>query len=829
MQLTLRFFYLFIVISSFANAQIRGLITDEINRPMPFVNIYIENSYIGTTSNDKGQYELQLKPGKYTVVYQSIGFKTQKKEITLGSAAVVIDVRMVEEQYQLQEVVVNANENPAHPIIRQAIANRKKNRDKIQRYTSDFYSKGKFKLKNLPKKFMGVEVDADEMLLDSTRSGIIYLSETVSKITFERPNKLKEHIVASKISGDNNGFSFNTALNANFEFYENTIDFGIPMVSPIADQAFGTYAYTLEGTFYDDYGHLINKIKIKPKRTQDPAYDGHIYIIEDSWEIYAVDFQWPGARMRQDLVNEMRLTQNYSYNPTNQLWSKSTQSLQIDAGMFGIGFEGAFTYVFSNYDFPAQFEKKTFGREVVSFAQEANKKDSLYWQNFRPVPLAQDELIDYKRKDSVEVLRSSKTYLDSIDRKSNKFKWTSPIKGYTYRNSYQKTSFTYDGFFKLPMFNTVQGWTTSTGFSARFRENDDRRAYTSVSASIQYGFADERVRPTAQITRRFAGINNAFLRVSGGNTVAQFNASNPITPLVNSISSLVFRDNYMKLYEKNYAQLSYQQEAFNGLYFWSSLEWAERNPLFNETDFSWRKADKAYTSNHPLLPEAFDAALPNSERLMTFRLTGRFRFAQKYISRPDGKFNIRDDRYPTLYVNYTKGFGGSDKALHYDYVNARAYYDKTFGNKGTLYLNTSAGMFFNNDQMSFVDFKHFNGNQTQVNNGGTNVNSFLLLPYYMLSTTENYMESHAEHHFNGFIMNRLPLLKHLKSTLVIGHHIAAIEGQAPYQEFSVGLDRLGFGKFKVFRIDYVRSYQGTNFNTDGIMFGLKFLDVLNRF
>ncbi|MDV7392854.1 DUF5686 family protein, partial [Arthrospira platensis SPKY1] len=212
-------------ISSFANAQIRGLITDEINRPMPFVNIYIENSYIGTTSNDKGQYELQLKPGKYTVVYQSIGYKTQKKEITLDVTPVVINVRLIEEQYQLQEVVVNANENPAHPIIRQAIANRKKNRDKIQRYTSDFYSKGKFKLKNLPKKFMGVEVDADEMLLDSTRSGIIYLSETVSKITFERPNKLKEHIVASKISGDNNGFSFNTALNANFEFYENTIDF----------------------------------------------------------------------------------------------------------------------------------------------------------------------------------------------------------------------------------------------------------------------------------------------------------------------------------------------------------------------------------------------------------------------------------------------------------------------------------------------------------------------------------------------------------------------------------------------------------------------------
>ena len=41
----------------------------------------------------------------------------------------------------------------------------------------------------------------------------MYLSETVSKITFQKPDKLKETIIASKVSGNDNGFSFNTALN----------------------------------------------------------------------------------------------------------------------------------------------------------------------------------------------------------------------------------------------------------------------------------------------------------------------------------------------------------------------------------------------------------------------------------------------------------------------------------------------------------------------------------------------------------------------------------------------------------------------------------------
>jgi hypothetical protein len=45
----------------------------------------------------------------------------------------------------------------------------------------------------------------------------------------------------------------------------------------------------------------------------------------------------------------------------------------------------------------------------------------------------------------------------------------------------------------------------------------------------------------------------------------------------------------------------------------------------------------------------------------------------------------------------------------------------------------------------------------------------------------------------------------------------------PYNEFNIGLDHLGFGKFKMFRIDYVRTYEG-GVKTDGFVFGLKFLN-----
>ena len=74
-------------------------------------------------------------------------------------------------------------------------------------------------------------------------------------------------------------------------------------------------------------------------------------------------------------------------------------------------------------------------KEILSFEDNANKKDSIYWNMMRPVPLTEEENNDYLRKDSIQTLRKSKPYLDSIDRKNNKFKILKVLNGYSYQNS----------------------------------------------------------------------------------------------------------------------------------------------------------------------------------------------------------------------------------------------------------------------------------------------------------------------------------------------------------------------------------------------------------
>jgi hypothetical protein len=813
---------LFLTLISFA--QIKGTVTDEKGTPLPIVNIFEENTYNGTTTNDLGEFILTVKSDNPTILFQYLGYKTVKKTINKNQFAESLKIVLVEENFTLNEVVIDAKVNPADAIMRSAIASRKSNSKKTAKYNADFYSRGIFRVKNLPKTIMGQKLDFFDEIIDSSRSGILYLSETVSKITFQKPDKMKEVIVASKVSGNDNGFSFNNAADVNFDFYENYLEFDTKVVSPIADNAFNYYKYKYDGFFMYEDNKMIHKIKVTPKRDTEPAMNGYIYIVDDSWEIYAVDLAIKGAQMGNPALNNLYLKQNFSYNSQNKIWAKNTQTVDFEAGMLGINISGRFTYVYTNFEFPEKFEKKTFTNEVLKFEANANKKEDSFWNTIRPVPLTSEETTDYLKKDALQTKKKSKPYLDSIDSKRNKFKLTDILSGYTYTNSHKKWSLSYESPLLSTSFNTVQGWKTQVGLTY-LKRDEEKRTFTRIASKLDYGFSEEKLRATASYMRKFNNLNNSTLYVNGGSSVNQFNPNNPISTIVNSVSSLFFKNNFIKLYEKNFVSAYFGREVINGLNLNLNLEYSERKPLWNTSDQSVVKSSDVYTSNNPLLP--FDYVTPAFEKhnLMKATIAARIKFGQQYWTRPDGKYNIGNDDYPSILLGYEKTFAATDKKYEYDLLSARITQDFSIGNKGELKLNLKAGKFFNADNISFVDYRHFNGNQTHISNGESYTNQFNNLPYYSASTNDSFLEFHAEHNDKGFIMNKVPLLNKLKSQLVLGFHNLAIPERKPYQEFTVGLDNLGFGKFRIFRVDYIRSYQ-SGYQGDAVLFGLKFLNVL---
>ncbi|WP_445717185.1 carboxypeptidase-like regulatory domain-containing protein [Flavobacterium sp.] len=70
--------FLFFFISFSLTAQIRGVVKDSISgEPIPYVNIWIENETIGTTSETNGSFSLDIKEEK-VLVFSALGYEIKK-------------------------------------------------------------------------------------------------------------------------------------------------------------------------------------------------------------------------------------------------------------------------------------------------------------------------------------------------------------------------------------------------------------------------------------------------------------------------------------------------------------------------------------------------------------------------------------------------------------------------------------------------------------------------------------------------------------------------------------------------------------------------------
>ena len=804
--------------SSFA--QITGRITDTKQNPLSFVSVYLDKTVAGTTSNDNGNYELNIKKtGDYSVVFQFLGYKTIKKSVSIASFPFQLDVILEDEKIILDEISISTKDNPANKIIRSAINSKDKNTDKLANYTASFYSRGLSKIKDAPDEILGQGLGDFGGGLDSTRSGIIYLSETISEIAYQkRPKKFKEKITASKRSGKDNGVSFNRAEDVNFNFYDNNVQFATDLVSPISSNAFGYYRFKLEGTFYDKNGKLINKIKVIPKRKNDRVFNGYIYIVEDDWALYGVDVSVTGTQINIPALDTLTLKQDLNYSEENDSWVLISQSIAFKVDFFGFKVDGKFSYVYSNYNFTPDFTKNTFSNEVLTFAKEATKKDSLYWNDIRPVPLTREEGKDYILKDSIKVVRKSKKYLDSVDVKRNKFNLLSPITGYTYRNSYKKWSVSFNSPLGSLAYNTVKGWNASTGVRY-FKRLNDKGKWINTGVTLNYGVSEKKIRPVFFLTKKWNSLDRPRFSISSGITTPQFNNRNPISRLNNTVYSLVRKENYLKIYEKTFGRIEYSQEVANGFYMSSSLEYANRKPLFNTTDYVTLGRNIAFLSNNPLDPTDFTAPFVQ-HNIASLNIGAKIVFDQKYLSYPDRKFAIDNSKYPSISINYRKNFGAGSSEFNSDLFTANVRQFVSLGNFGNFRYNVRSGIFFQQKDIPFMDYLHANGNQVKLASSNK-MTSFGLLNYYQFSTNDKYAEAHLEHNFKGFLLGKIPLINKLNFHLVTGAKGLFTGERKPYAEYSIGLDNIGVGKWRFLRVDYVKSnFNGTK--GDGFLFGITF-------
>jgi len=780
-----------------------GSVTSPLGDPVAFVSIRIKGGTQGTSSNTDGTYQLKVNPGKYQLVYRAIGYKQLTEEIDISTNTPGHTVQLQKEDYQPSP---GSNTDDVYNIIRNAISKRSTYFEETKGYSCNVYIRGIQKLISAPKSLVNPYV-ARQLMLGPDGKGILYLSESQSQFNYDGPHRYKEIMISSKAAGNNNAFNFNRAADLQVNFYKNIFDIeGLNprgFISPIADNALRYYDYKLLGSATEN-GKLIYKIAVLPKQTHGPTFSGNIYITDDDWRIYNAHL-YITKKAGINLVDTLNINQQY-INLQGDIWQPASVSFTFSGNVFGFRFNGYILGCYTDYNLNPKFTDDFFNGEVVHIDENTAARDSAYWSQNRPVPLTPEEAHNYTLRDAIAQQHETPKYLDSLQREKNKF---NPV-GYVFFvdsviNYKRKTTLSFPPLYETVFYNTVEGW--GINFKPTYNKQFTYGKQYSITPNLRYGFANQLLNANISASYTYNALKRAKVYGGFGSDILDINSESSVSQFSNTLGTLFFKSNTLKLYHSRYARFGLQHDVARGLLLDGQIEYAKRNALVNNTSFSFQNS--TFTSNNPVTPLTDYPILFTENNALTFKLSATYTILQEYTTTPAGRFDS-PSKYPQIKVSYRKGIKsllGSD--VDYDYGEIEVMQDRV---KTGVYGYTSymfkAGNFFNNSALIYPDYKQFKGNQGLTFT--PEIGSFHFLPYYTYNST-NFLEGHIEHNFSGFIFNRIVGLRKLKLDEIIGANYLTQPGDNQnYKEFYVGIQRF------FFRLDYGFAYQGSNKYQQGI-------------
>jgi hypothetical protein len=89
-------------VSTSIYSQFKGIVLDESNKPIPYVNIWVENENLGTTSEENGLFSINVEDQNKVLVFSALGFETKKVKVFKAEKVVLKQIA-----FQLSEVVIN--------------------------------------------------------------------------------------------------------------------------------------------------------------------------------------------------------------------------------------------------------------------------------------------------------------------------------------------------------------------------------------------------------------------------------------------------------------------------------------------------------------------------------------------------------------------------------------------------------------------------------------------------------------------------------------------------------------------------------------------------
>lgn len=870
LRLSVCLIFLFVLSSLLSNASgIRGTVKTEEGEPLAFTTIFVKQTGSGTTTNLSGSYEINLAPGSYEVVYQFLGYETVVKQIEVTNSFVEVNIVLKTQVTMLETVTVKSGtEDPAYTIMRKAIAKAKYHTQQIDRYSARVYIKGAGQLKDYP--WMAKKAIEKQ----GVEKGQVFVTESISEIKYTRPNKFEEKVISIRSDGKDNNTSPNPYIFGSF--YEPEV---AETVSPLSPKSFSYYRFEYQGTF-KDRNYEVSRIKVIPRSKGDNVISGMLYIVEDWWSIHSMDIYttklgitvnikavyapiedkaWMPVSHRftaegkifgfEFEYNYLATVSGYKIELNPELYVDTDKMEVIDekieieqAKAIQEKFSPKSKKAIAQEEQARQLQERlSSGKEItrkelntiikdyekaeikqqkepeiisdvsVKIDSGAYKKDSAYWAMERPVPLTEKEVRGYQKLDSMALVQQKKEAGDTL--KASRHKGFQPwdlLIGDTYKIT-EHSNFKIH--FPMVGFNTVEGWNLVYKVSFGTILQDSAKTRITITPAFRYAFS----RDVASGYLNFSLRNRKDrLDVQGGRYVNQYNADQPIHPIINDFTTLFLEKNLMKLYEREYIDLFYRRRLNPYLSIGTNVTWMKRRELFNTTDYKWIDWEKieGYTPNAPVNNELSDTSFPEHNAFVV---------AINFTARPWLKYAIRNGRRhelqnssPTFSIDYRKGFDNIFNGdVAFDQLEVGIKHRLKVGARGYADFYLRGGAFLSTGNMYFMDYKHFLGNQTPFITNDP-VGSFRLLDYYQYSTTDKYFSGNFHYQFRKFLVTNIPLVRMAGIHENIFLNYLATPTSRNYTEVGYTID----GILRIFRLEGAVAFKDGKYLDYGFRIGI---------
>ena len=156
--------------------------------------------------------------------------------------------------------------------------------------------------------------------------------------------------------------------------------------------------------------------------------------------------------------------------------------------------------------------------------------------------------------------------------------------------------------FPLVLFNTVEGAHLIYRVNFGSILQDTNRTRLNIRPTFRYSFSREKASGNVRFTLRS---KNYRFQAEGGRYVQQFNLDEPILPVINTFMTLLFEENLMKIYEREFVDLSFSRNINQFITVRATASWAQRRELVNNSTFKlidWKSVE-GYTENRPINDE----------------------------------------------------------------------------------------------------------------------------------------------------------------------------------------------------------------------------------